>query len=301
MIPNIKDTNKEPILPSELILNDDNSVYHLKVLNEHIADNVLLVGDQERVSLISELFDSIEFKQSNREFVTHTGLYKGSRFTVMSTGIGCDNIDIVINELDAAVNINPETRSLKNQLRSLNLIRLGTCGGLQENIPSGSTIVSTKGIGLDGVAHFYDLKHTAEEQNILNQFKTDLNWRKDLNSPYVSSGDPFLIKLFGKDHFCGITMTANGFFGPQGRKIRLSLKDESINDKLEKFEFKGEKICNYEMETSALYALSSGLGHKACSVCLVIANRRRKDYLKDYKPSVKKMAKTVIERLIKVN
>ena len=251
------------IASSELILNPDGSIFHLHLKPGQIAKDIILVGDPGRVDMIADFFDTIEFKVQNREFVTVTGHYKGNRITVLSTGIGTDNIDIVINELDALVNIDLETREIKSDKTSLNFIRIGTSGALQGDIPVDAFLASRKAIGFDGLMNFYARREEIADQDFENAFKTYTNWNPLLASPYVVDCD---IDLFNKitdyEFISGITISAPGFYGPQGRELRLNIVDQQINDKIESFRFNEMKITNYEMECSAIYGLSKLLGHQ---------------------------------------
>lgn len=288
----------EKIKSSELIINPDGSVFHLHLRPEHLADTVILVGDPGRVKLVASFFDEVECTISNREFVTTTGTYKGKRFSALSTGIGTDNIDIVVNELDALVNIDLETRTPKAEHKSLNLIRIGTSGALQGNIPVDSFLLSNKSIGFDGMLNFYADRDDVSDLDFEKSFKEFVNWDTKLASPYVVPASEKLIdQLDGDDMIQGVTISANGFYGPQGRVLRLQTLDPDLNDKIEKFDFKGEKITNYEMESSAIFGLSKMLGHNAAAVCAIIANRITKDASKDYKPTVKRLINTVLDRL----
>ena len=288
----------EKIKSSELIINPDGSVFHLHLRPEHLADTVILVGDPGRVQLVASFFDEVECTISNREFVTTTGTYNGKRFSVLSTGIGTDNIDIVVNELDALVNIDLETRTPKKEQTCLNLVRIGTSGALQGNIPVDSFLLSKKSIGFDGMLNFYADRDQVSDLDFEQSFKDFVNWDAKLASPYVVPASKKLIdQLDGEDMIQGVTISANGFYGPQGRVLRLQTLDPDLNDKIEKFDFKGEKITNYEMESSAIFGLSEMLGHNAIAVCAIIANRITKDASKDYKPTVKRLIKTVLDRL----
>ncbi len=288
----------KPIKSSELILNQDGSVFHLHLRPEHLAETIILVGDPGRVNLVSSFFDEIEFKISNREFVSHTGKYKSKRFTVLSTGIGTDNIDIVMNELDALVNIDLKTKLPKQQHKSLQLVRIGTSGALQKDIPVGSFLLSKKSIGFDGMLNFYADRDQVSDLEFENAFTKSVNWNKKLASPYVVNASGKLIKLLdNKDMIKGITISANGFYGPQGRILRLKTLDSNLNEKIEKFEFKGNKISNYEMESSAIFGLSLMLGHHAVAVCLIIANRVSKHANENYTPLMEKLVKKVLDRL----
>jgi uridine phosphorylase len=290
--------SERPLEESELVINEDGSIFHLHILPHQLADTVLLVGDQGRVEQISKYFDSIEHQTANREFVAHTGYYKGKRLTALSTGIGADNIDIVLNELDALVNIDLETRCIKKELTSLNLIRIGTCGALQPDIPVDSYLVSEFGLGFDGIAGFYSHLSTEEELDFEKAFFSQVNWSVSTVKPYISRGNKELINLLKPEANTGITVTGNGFYGPQGRVLRVKTQQENLNDQLAQFEFNGIKLMNFEMETSALYALGGMMGHKTATICAVIANRHLKQYSKDYKKTVDKMILYVLERLI---
>lgn len=290
--------SESPLEESELVINQDGSIFHLHLLPNQLAETVLLVGDQGRVEQISKNFDSIEHKTANREFVAHTGTYKGKEITALSTGIGADNIDIVINELDALVNIDLKTRCIRKEKKSLNLIRIGTCGALQPDIPVDSYLVSEFGLGFDGIAGFYSHLSTEQELDLEKAFFSQVNWGISTVKPYISEGNRDLIDLLKPEAKTGITATGNGFYGPQGRVLRIKTTQENLNEQLSKFEFNGVKIMNFEMETSALYALGGMLGHKTATICAVIANRHLKEYSKDYKKTVDQMIVYVLEKLI---
>jgi uridine phosphorylase len=288
------------IIPeTELILNPNGSVYHLKLLPENIADNIIIVGDQGRVEAVSKFFDVIDFKMQNREFITHAGTYKGKRVMVLSSGIGTDNIDILVNELDAAVNIDLKTRTIKEQKRSLNIVRIGTSGALQQDIPVDSFVVSTHGLGFDGLMNYYLDLPSVNDNEISEAFIKQTNLNKNLPYPYVVKGSETLINKIGFDLIKGITATAPGFYGPQGRKLRLSPWVEDFNQQLTDFKFKENRITNFEMETSALYGLGALLGHQTCTVCAIIANRVAKQYSKNYHVAVEQLIQLVLERLTK--
>ncbi len=282
---------------TELILTDDKRVYHINLKAEDVADTVIVVGDQGRVSQISSFFSKIDFKTEHREFVTHTGWYNDKRITVLSTGIGTDNIDIVMNELDAAVNINPETRELNPQLKKLNIIRFGTSGALQQEIPVNGIVVSSHGIGLDGLLNFYEGWKNINENEISEAFIKHTNWQSNLPYPYCVKGSESLLEKFKTGNHVGITATAPGFYGPQGREIRLKASAKNLNDLLTSFHHEGHKITNFEMETSALYGLGKLLGHNCLTACVIIANRVRKEFTKDYKKSVELLIENSLERL----
>lgn len=282
---------------TDLILNSDGSLYHLHLREEHIADKVIVVGDQGRVEQISKYFEKIELKIQNREFVTHTGLFNKHRITVMSTGIGTDNIDIAVNELDAAINIDHNTKQPKLQKRKLNIVRIGTSGALQEDIPVGSHVISEFGLGFDNLLHFYNYTPDETESLLTERINKHLDLSKNLSAPYVCRGSETLLKLLMEGMVKGITATAPGFYGPQGRQLRLPPKEENINDKLQSFSYKDHRITNFEMETSALYGLGNLLGHDCCTCCTIIANRIRNEYSKDYHKDVDRLITTVLERL----
>lgn len=285
------------IAESELILNPDGSIYHLKLKPENIADDIIVVGDPGRVPAISAYFDSIEFKQSNREIVTHTGYIGKKRLSVLSTGMGTDNLDIVINELDACVNIDLQERIPKTVHRALNIIRLGTSGAMQEDIPVGSYVMSSHGLGLDGLMWFYDAGKKVIDTNLTDEFLSQTKWPGDLPKAYIVEGSNKLFEQLGNGYISGITATAPGFFGPQGRVLRLDLAYPDLNDRISAFRYNNFRIANFEMETSALYGLSKALGHNAMTVCAIIANRLRKEYADDYKKNVKALIKDLLEKL----
>ncbi len=283
---------------SELIVNTDGSIFHLRLLAHEIADNVILVGDPGRVDLIGDYFDRIDIKKQNREFKTITGSYKDKKITVISSGIGADNIDIVINELDALKNIDLEKRELKDTLRSLNIIRIGTSGSIQESIPSGSMVMTRKSIGFDNLPHFYKLAKNEENQKIEESLKKHFNWNPDLSYPYVTEASEKLLKKFQNKGFIeGMTISAPGFYGPQGRKLRLELADESLNNKISNFQFENLSITNYEMESSAIYSLAKPLGHEALTICAIIANRITKDHIRDYTALMQDLTVKVLENI----
>jgi len=282
---------------SELVLNPDGSVYHLKAKGEQIADNVIVVGDPSRVEVISSYFDTIEHKISNREINTHTGVYKGKRISVISTGMGPDNIDIVINELDAAVNIDLEKKEIKKEKRKLNIIRIGTSGALQKEAAVDSFVLSTHGLGIDGVMNFYHPETAIFEEDIENAFIEQTNWPKNLARPYVVESSKILREKFAEECMQGITITAPGFYGPQGRLLRIPLRYPDINSSLSAFSFGDKKILNYEMETSALYGIGKSLGHEMLTICVIIANRIAGEFSKDYKSSVVKLIEYVLKKI----
>ncbi len=283
---------------SELILNDDGSVYHIHLKPEHVADTVILVGDQGRVKMVSDHFDKVEHQISNREFNTHTGTYKGKRLTVMSTGIGTDNIDIAISELDAAVNIDLANRQHKSERKSLNLIRIGTSGAIHPDIPVGSFVISEFGLGFEGLVYFYDYKPRPFDKKITDKLQEHLQWNPNLAAPYIVAGSSSLVDRLQEGMVKGITATASGFYGPQGRALYLQPSITDLGDKLRAFSYEGHRITNFEMETSALYGLGQMLGHKCCTCCAIIANRSIKEYADNYKLIVKDLIVTVLDRLV---
>lgn len=286
-----------PFPETELILTADHRVYHLNLKGEDIADDVIVVGDQHRVAQISRFFSSVDFKTEHREFITHTGIFNGKRLTVLSTGIGTDNIDIVMNELDAAVNIDPSTRELRSELRSLNIIRLGTSGALQGDIPVNGIVTSSHGIGLDGLLTFYEGWRNINESGISEAFIKHTGWQPELPYPYCVKGSETLLNKFKEGTYTGITATAPGFYGPQGRQIRLNASAKDLNNSLTAFQHEGRRICNFEMETSALYGLGRMLGHNCLTACVIIANRVRKEFTRNYAESVDLLIKSSLERL----
>lgn len=286
--------------PSELIINPDGSVFHLHVRPEQLADRVILVGDPGRVPLVASHFDHCECDIASREFRTITGTYQGKRITVVSTGIGCDNIDIVLNELDALANIDFTTRIEKEQPRSLQIVRIGTCGGLQPDTPIGTFICSEISIGFDGLLNFYGGRNTVCDLALEQAFMRHMGWTGStcIAHPYVIHADKELVnRMAGTDMVRGITVSAGGFFGPQGRELRIPLADPNQNGKIEQFAFEGRRITNFEMESSAVAGLSRLLGHQATTVCMVIANRLAKEADANYKNSIDSLIRKVLERL----
>jgi len=285
------------IQSSELILNPDGSVYHLNLKPENIAKNIIFVGDQNRVPKVAKHFDSIEFEAQKREFKTITGTYKGTRITVISTGIGPDNIDIVMNELDALVNIDLETRTIKKELTKLNIVRIGTSGSLQDYIPVDSFVLAKFGLGFDGVLHSYDCENILDA-DFEDAFIKHTNWSNRKARPYfVTNSSELEAKLDSELIFKGVTATAIGFYGPQGRVLRLPIQDPELNRKIDSFEFNGVKVTNLEMETSVIYGLSKLLGHHACSMNCIIANRANGTFSENPKASVEKLIKYTLDKL----
>lgn len=288
----------EKMKDSELILNPDGSVYHLNLKPENIANDIIFVGDQDRVASITNYFDSVEFSIQKREFKTETGMYKGKRLTVISTGIGPDNIDIVLNELDALVNIDFTTKTVKPNLTSLNIVRVGTSGSLQADIPVDSLLMSAFAIGTDNMLRSYDLQNI-QNQFIEKAFVNHTNWNLSKGLPYVVSADNDLLQRFKSDTvFEGITVTASGFYGAQGRILRLPLQDAFLNDKIDSFEFEGLKATNLEMETAAIYGLCKLLGHKALSLNAIVANRKNGTFSADPYKTIDELIRFALNKII---
>ena len=288
--------------PSELIINEDGSIFHLHVKPEQLADRIILVGDPGRVDTVASHFDSQECSISNREFHTITGTYKGKRITVLSTGIGCDNIDIVMNELDALANIDFKEREDKPEHRTLSIVRIGTCGGLQPEAPLGTFIASVKSIGFDGLLNYYAGRNEVCDLDMEKAFTQHMNWCPQKGAPYVATANPSLIEqVAGKEMLRGITIACGGFYGPQGRQVRLKIQDPNQNEKVESFRYPwGDselKVCNFEMESSALAGLAALLGHRAMTCCMVIANRYAKEMNTEYKNSIDNLIKLVLDRI----
>ena len=286
----------KPIEDSELIINGDGTIFHLHLKPENIADNIILVGDQNRVEAVANFFDTVELTVQNREFKTVTGTKNGKRITVISTGIGTDNIDIVLTELDSLANIDLKTRLPKTQHRTLNIIRIGTCGSLQADIPVGTPVVTAIAGGLDGLLNFYKDRNKVCDLELEKKFQEHTKRSTLLAAPYfVKSSEVLLEKL--KDFKSGITLSAPGFYGPQGRVVRLDIVDPEINERLETFEYKGLKINNYEMESSAINGLGRLLGHNTATICLVIANRRCKEFAPNYRNAMPDLISKIVNLL----
>ena len=290
---------KKYFAPSELIINEDGSVFHLHVRPDQIAHKIILVGDPGRVPLVASHFDNIECDIQSREFRTITGTYKGKRVSCVSTGIGCDNIDIVMNELDALVNIDFNTREEKDELTSLEIVRVGTCGGLQPYTPVGTFVLSEKSIGFDGLLNFYAGRNEVCDLAFEEAFKAHMHWNPLNCAPYVIDANPELTARICGDGDCvkGVTIACGGFFGPQGRELRVPLADPNQNEKVESFEYKGYRITNFEMESSALAGLARLQGDRATTVCMVIANRLIKEANTGYKNTIDNLIKLVVERI----
>lgn len=284
--------------PSELIINNDGSVFHLHLKPKQLADRIILVGDPGRVALVASHFEDIECEVNNREFRSITGSYKKKRITVISTGIGCDNVDIVVNELDALANIDFENRTENENFRQLTLVRIGTCGGLQRNTPIGTYVASQKSIGFDGLLNFYAGRNKACDLKFEEAFKAHVNWKLEMGNPYVVNADNELLeRIAGENMVRGVTIACGGFYGPQGRRLRLPLADPTLNEKIESFEYDDLRITNFEMESSALAGLAKLMGHKAVTCCMVIANRRQKEMNVGYKNSIDDLIKIVLDRI----
>lgn len=286
------------IAASELILNPDGSIYHLNLQPENIADTIITVGDQDRVSEVTKHFDSIEFSTQKREFKTETGVYKRKRITVISTGIGPDNIDIVFNELDALANIDLNKRTIKKKHTKLDIIRIGTSGSIQANIPVNSFVISKYGLGLDGLIHSYDSEHILEKE-IEDAFIEHTNWNNRKARPYIVKNNYELEnKLKSDKTFIGLTATAIGFYGPQGRVLRLPIKNKDLNSKMDSFNFKDNKITNFEMETSAMYGIGKLLGHRVLSMNVIIANRANGTFSENPKKAIEELILYTLNKLV---
>ncbi|GHT76782.1 phosphorylase [Bacteroidia bacterium] len=285
------------IPPDQLPINPDGSIFHLHLKPEQLADKVVMMGDPERVPVVAGYFDNIEFDQQSREFRTITGMYKGKRITALSHGIGCDNLDIVMTELDALANIDLKKREVKPDFRQLTLVRIGTSGGLQPFAPIGSYVVSEISMGMDGLIFFYENGETLNDFDLTEQFVRHTQWNKLLADPYFVHADKELVEEIGFDMVKGITLSASGFYGPQGRHVRLGLNNPNMNERLETFDYKGIKICNYEMESAALAGLARLMGHKALTACLIIAGRYSGGMNTDYKGSFDELITKILDRI----
>ena len=282
----------------DLVLNKEGRIYHLNLGPKDIADTIILVGDPARATTISGFFDTIEFQGINREIHTFTGSYRGKRLSVLSTGMGTDNIEIVLNELDALVNVDFKTRMIKEEKTVLNLIRLGTSGALQEDIPVfNSHLVSEYGLGLDGLLYFYEQGPFVMERELTSSFINQMEYDTQLPRPYAVRASSHLLDQLAGDWLRGITLTAPGFYAPQGREVRLAVSDDSLVDRATKYKYNGFRVTNFEMETSALYGLSAMLGHRALTVCDIIVNRQTGDFSSDYKASMKNLIIQILDRI----
>lgn len=286
------------IPPSELVINEDGSAFHLHLRPGQLADRVILVGDPNRVTMIGAYLDERELETQSREFHTITGYYRGKRLSIVSHGIGCDNIDIVLTELDALANIDFRSRTVRPEFHQLSLVRIGTSGSLQADIPVGSYVVAQKSIGLDGVIYFYEGNERVRDLELEEALTRQLDWRIEGVRPYVVSADHSLVEqIAGNDFVRGMTMAANGFYGPQGRYLRLPLMDPALNGKIERFCFREARVTNYEMESSALAGLAALMGHRAMTVCCIIAGRVSKQMNTDYKDTMPDLIRKVLERI----
>lgn len=285
----------QQIAESELIINSRGAVYHLDLRPDELAQTIVTVGDPDRVEMVSKYFDTIEVRRQHREFISHTGTLGGKRLTVVSTGIGPDNIDIVFNELDALVNIDFNTRLIKDQLTPLNIIRIGTSGSLQADVPVDSFVASTHGLGLDNLLNYYRLEHNEEEKQLLHSFITHTHLHAQITNPYISTASGSLLKHFVNNYHQGITVTCPGFYGPQGRILRLGIKNPDLINRLTHFTFGQHRITNFEMETSAMYGLARLLGHHTLSLNAIVANRVQKQFSKDGTALVESLIKHSLE------
>lgn len=289
---------QQPIPASQLVLNNEGAIYHLNLHPDQLADDVILVGDPGRVDMIAAYFDKIEVRRQNREMVTRTGWFHGKRITVLSTGMGTDNLDIVMNELDALANIDLKTRMPKAEHRALNLIRIGTCGALQPEIGVEDTYIATRyAIGLDGLLYFYEKHNAVNETAMRDAFIEQMDYPRVLPLPYVVEGSKELFDRLAEGYIQGVTATAPGFYGPQGRTLRMHLAHPEHNRKIEAFNYQGWRVCNFEMESSALYGLGKMMGHNCLTICVAIANRVTEKFAADYHPYVKKLTENTLERL----
>ncbi len=285
----------QKIAESEMILNNRGAIYHLDLRPEEIANTIITVGDPDRVKEVSKYFDKIEHTSQHREFVTHTGMLGNKRLSVVSTGIGPDNIDIVLNELDALVNIDFESRTIKPALQHLTIIRMGTSGALQEDIPVDSIVATTHGLGIDNLLNYYRHDNNEEEMQIIQQFVAHTQISSNFSQPYISTAGASILKHFVDGFFHGITITCPGFYGPQGRVLRLGLTNPDLIDRLTEFKFGPHRITNFEMETSAIYGLGKLLGHQCLSLSAIVANRIKKEFSKDGNAAVENMIKKSLE------
>ena len=284
---------------SELIINSDGSVFHIHLRPEQLCDNIIVCGDPSRVNMIASYFDTQDFEVSSREFHTIGGTYKGKRIMALSHGIGPDNIDIVITELDALANVDFETRQVKPEHRTLNIVRIGTSGGMQENVPVGTPVIAAKAIGFDGVCNYYAKRNEVADLDFERKFCEFVKWNPLFAKPYVVDADPTLVEKIGRDDMVrGYTISAVGFYGPQGREVRLALAEPELNKRIEAFEYNGGRITNYEMEGAALQGMAKMMGHRAMTVCSIIANRVATKANPNYKTAVNDLVAVVIERLL---
>lgn len=286
------------IPPSELIINDDGSAFHIHLRSDQVYDNIIFVGDPGRVDMVASYFDSIDYEVSSREFHTIGGTYRGKPIMVISHGIGPDNIEIVLTELDALVNVDLKTRKVRKEHRTLNIVRIGTSGSLQEDLHMGDFVIAEKGTGFDGILNFYADRDKVCDLEFEREFCAHTGWNKTWAAPYTADADHDLVKRIGRDDMRrGFTIAAVGFYAPQGRQVRLKLTDPDLNEKIESFRYNGRPITNFEMESACLQGLARLLGHKAMTVCCIIAERRANNANTDYKPKVRQLVETVLDRL----
>lgn len=291
-------TDQRIIPASELIINEDGSVFHIHLRPDQLRDNIILVGDPGRVDMVASYFDSIDYDVHSREFHAIAGKYKGKEVMCISHGIGPDNIEIVVTELDALANVDFKTRKLKSQHRTLNMVRIGTSGSLQENLHIGDFVIAEKGMGFDGILNFYADRDEVCDLRFEEEFCKHVSWDKTWAAPYTVDADSELVAQIGRDDMVrGFTIAAVGFYAPQGRMVRLKLKDPNLNEKIESFRFEGRPITNFEMESACLQGMAKLLGHRAMTVCCIIAERRTTNANTDYKPKVKRLVETVLERI----
>ena len=289
---------KKIIPPSELIINDDGSAFHIHVKPEHLTDNIIIVGDPGRVNMVAEFFDTRDFEVSSREFHTIGGTYKGKPIMCLSHGIGADNIDIVMTELDSLANVDYSTRQVRDKLRSLNIIRIGTSGALQPALPVGTPVIAQKAIGFDGALNFYADRNRVCDLEMERHFVEHVGWNPLFARPYIVDADPELVERIGRDDMVhGTTITANGFYGPQGREVRMPLAEPGLNKRIEAYRYGDRKITNYEMESAMVQGLGKMMGHKTMTVCCIIANRMNNDATPNYKTAVRDLVETVLERI----
>lgn len=290
--------DKRIIPPSELIINEDNSAFHIHLQPEQLRDKIIMVGDPGRVDMVASYFDTIDYNVSSREFHAIGGSYKGKSLMCISHGIGPDNIEIVVTELDALANIDFKTRKVKENHRSLSMVRVGTSGSLHENLRIGDFVIAEKGIGFDGILNFYADRNEVCDLKFEKEFCRHTEWNNTWAAPYTVDADPDLVQKIGKNDMCrGYTIAAVGFYAPQGRMVRLNLADPQLNEKIESFRYNGRPITNFEMESACLQGMAKMLGHRAMTVCCIIAERRANEANTDYKPFVSKLIKTVLERI----
>jgi len=295
-------SDKRIIPPSELIINDDGSAFHIHLKPDQLRDHIIFVGDPGRVDMVASYFDSIDYSVSSREFHAIGGTYKGKPLMVISHGIGSDNIEIVVTELDALANVDFKTRTIKPEHRTLSIVRIGTSGSLQENLHIGDFVIAEKGTGTDGILNFYADRDKVCDLEFEKEFCRHTGWKESWAAPYTVDADPELVDQIGRDDMVrGYTISAVGFYAPQGRMVRLRLADPQLNEKIESFRYKGRPVTNFEMESGCLQGMAKMLGHKAMTVCCIIADRRANNANTDYKPKVAELVKTVLDRIVETH